>query len=252
MQRTPGFRKAGECMNIILDLMLLLIVGLCIWDGYKRGLIGGIAGIFAVIIALLAGSSLSDHYATAAIPVLKPFVDGYIDSQNTRSTVLEEMGYSATDLSLEDVLESDSSLRYDYAVLCMEQAGFHEDRAEELAERSVRYSDQNDVSMTEAVVSILSDTVTYVMGLALCFLLVLILLVAVSNIGGLAFRLPDSMELLDELGGALMGFIKGFLYCVLLCWLLSFLGLLIGRETLEKTLLARFFLTFRFLTSGLL
>jgi hypothetical protein len=39
---------------------------------------------------------------------------------------------------------------------------------------------------------------------------------------------------------------------VLLCWLLSFLGLVIGRETLESTLLARFFLTFRFLTNGLL
>ena len=82
--------------------------------------------------------------------------------------------------------------------------------------------------------------------------MILILLVAISNIGGLVFRLPDSMELLDELGGALMGFVKGFLYCVLLCWLLSFLGLIIGRGTLEKTLLARFFMTFRFLTNGLL
>ena len=45
---------------------------------------------------------------------------------------------------------------------------------------------------------------------------------------------------------------KGFLYCVLLCWLLSFLGLIIGKDTLENTLLARFFLTFRFLTNGLL
>ena len=248
----PGLRKAGETMNIILDLILLLIVALCIWDGYKRGLIGGIAGIFAIIIALLAGSSLSDNYASEAVPVLEPFVDGYIDSQKTRTSVLEKMGYGTTDLSLEDVLESDSSLRYDYAVLCMEETGFHEARAEELAERSVRYSDQNGVSMTEAVVSILCDTITYVMGLALCFLLILILMVAISNIGGLVFRLPDSMELLDELGGALMGFVKGFLYCVLLCWLLSFLGLIIGRDTLEKTLLARFFMTFRFLTNGLL
>ena len=50
----------------------------------------------------------------------------------------------------------------------------------------------------------------------------------------------------------MIGFVKGFLYCVLLCWLLSFLGLLLGRDTLDNTLLARFFLTFRFLTNGLL
>ena len=166
--------------------------------------------------------------------------------------VLEKMGYGSTDLSLEDVLESDSSLRYDYAFLCMEEVGFHEKRAEELAVRAVRYSDQNDTSMTDAVIAILCDTTTYVAGLTICFLLILILLIAISNIGNLVFRLPDSLQLLDELGGALIGFVKGFLYCILLCWLLSFLGLVIGKETMENTLLGRFFLTFRFLTNGLL
>ena len=73
---------------------------------------------------------------------------------------------------------------------------------------------------------------------------------AIANIGNLSFRLPN-MELLDEIGGAVLGFVKGFLYCVLLCWLLSFLGFLIGKETLEHTTLARFFLAFHFITNGL-
>ena len=134
----------------------------------------------------------------------------------------------------------------------MEELGFHEQRAEELAESAVRYSDQNDTSMTEAVIMVLCDTICYVAGFALCFLLILILLVAISNIGYLTFRLPDSLQLMDELGGALMGFIKGFVYCILLCWLLSFLGIVIGKTTLNNTLLARFFMSFRFLTSNLL
>ena len=261
-------------MRIIIDLVLLLIVALCIWNGYKSGLVGGFAGILAIIIALLAGSMLSSNYAYEAIPVLEPFVDGYIDSQKTRDEVLAEMGYGSTDLSLEDVLESDSSLRYDYAFFCIRQVGFSEQRAEELAERDlkrhflfhaqpvrflldhleiiVNESDQTESDMTEAVVQVLCDAITYVMGLTLSFLLILILLIAVSSIGNLVFRLPDSLQLLDELGGALVGFVKGFLYCVLLCWLLSFMGLIIGKDTLENTLLARFFLTFRFLTNGLL
>ena len=68
----------------------------------------------------------------------------------------------------------------------------------------------------------------------------------------LTFRLPNNLELLDELGGALLGFVKGFLYCILLCWVLSFLGLLIGKETMDHTTLGKFFLAFRFLTKGLL
>ena len=239
-------------MRIILDLVLLLIVALCIWNGYKTGLIGGIAGILAIIIALLAGSTLSANYAYEANPVLEPFIDGFIDSQKTRDSVLLQMGYGSTDLSLEDVLESDSSLRYDYAFLCMQEVGFHEQRAEELAQRSVHYADQNDLNMTDAVVAIICDTVTYVGGLTLCFLLILILLIAVSSIGNLVFRLPDSLQLLDEIGGAMIGFIKGMLYCILFCWVLSFLGLILGKETLENTFLARFFLSFHFLTDGLL
>ena len=50
----------------------------------------------------------------------------------------------------------------------------------------------------------------------------------------------------------MLGFVKGFMYCILLCWVLSFLGIVIGKNTLETTTLAQFFLQIKFLTSGLL
>ena len=129
--------------------------------------------------------------------------------------------------------------------------GFSERRAEELADKAVQVADENGVDMTDAVVSVLCDTITYVGGLLLAFLLILIFLVAVANIGNLSFRLPN-MENLDEIGGTVLGFAKAFLYCVLLCWLLSFLGLVIGKQTMESTTLARFFLSFEFITRGLM
>ncbi len=238
-------------IRLILDIVLLVIVALCTWSGYRRGLIGGIAGILAVVIALFGGSLLSSAYSHEVEPVLQPFVDGYIDSQNIRDDVLKTMGYGYTDLSLEDVLARDSSLRYDYAVECMKTVGIYQERAEELAAKSVEYSDRTGASMTDAVVSVLCSTVSFVGGLVVAFLLILILLVAIGNIGNLSFRLP-SLELLDEIGGAVLGFVKGFLYCVLLCWVLSFMGLIIGKNTLETTTLAQFFLQIKFLTGGLL
>ena len=218
---------------------------------YKQGLIGGVAGILAIVIALFGGSLLSSAYSHEVVPALEPFVDGYIDSAATRDSILDTMGYASSDLSLDDLLARDSSLRYDYAYECMRTVGFHEDRAQELANKAVDYSAANGTTMTDAVVAVLCDTVTYVGGLLLAFLMILIILVAIGNIGNLSFRLPN-MELLDEIGGAVLGFIKGFLYCVLLCWLLSFFGLIIGKETLEHTTLARFFLAFQFVTNSLL
>lgn len=239
-------------IRLILDIVLLVIVALCTWTGYRKGLIAGIAGILAVIIALFGGSLLSSAYSREVVPVLEPFVDGYIDSQNTRNEIVEKLnnGYK-TDLSLEDFLARDSSLRYSYAEECMKTVGIYQDRAEEMARTAVDYADRNGVSMTDAVVAVLCNTASFVGGLTVAFLMILILLVAIGNIGNLSFRLPN-LELLDEIGGAVLGFVKGFLYCVLLCWLLSFLGLIIGKDTLESTTLAQFFLQIKFLTSGLL
>ena len=238
-------------MNLILDIVLLIIVALCTWDGYKRGLIGGIAGILAIIIALFGGSLISSAYAHEVVPALEPFVDGYVDSQITRDALLAQLGYAGSDLSVEDLMAQDSSLRYDYAYECLLSVGIYSEQAEMLAERSVAYADENVTGMTEAVVAVLCDTATYVGGLALGFLLILIFLTAIANVGNLSFRLPN-LELLDEIGGAALGFVKGFLFCVLLSWVLSFFGLIIGKTTIENTTLARFFLAFKFLTNGLI
>lgn len=238
-------------MKAIIDIVLLIIIALCTWGGYKRGLVGGIASILAIIIALFGGGLLSTTYSGEVVPALEPFVNGYMDSAKNRDAILEKLGYAHTELSLDDILKGDTSLRYDYAYECAVSVGLYTERAEEVAERAVKYAEAKDVNMTKAVVSVLCDTVTYVGGMCIAFLMILILIVAVANIGNLSFRLPN-MEALDEVGGAMLGFVKGFVYCTLLCWLLSFFGIIIGKTTLEETTLARFFLAFRFITENLM
>jgi uncharacterized membrane protein required for colicin V production len=238
-------------MKAVIDIILIILLALCTWNGYKRGLVGGVAGILAIIISLLGANILSAAYAHEVVPALEPFVDGYVDSSKNRNVILERMGYGSSDLSLDDILQQDSSLRYDYAYECLSDLGLYEKRAEELAADAVAYAQESGVSMTDAVVAVVCDTVTRVMTTVIAFLLILILLVALASIGNLSFRLPN-MENLDEIGGAVLGFGKGFLYCVLLCWLLSFLGLIIGKETMAHTTLGRFFLLFDTITGALL
>ena len=163
-------------MKAVIDIILLIIIAMCTWNGYKRGLIGGITAILAIVIALFGGSLLSSAYAHEVVPALEPFVDGYIDSQNTREEILDNMGYGSSDLSLDDILKQDSSLRYDYAYECFSSVGIYEKHAEVLAQKAVSYADENNTDMTAAVVAVLCDTVTYVAALVVAFLLILILL----------------------------------------------------------------------------
>ena len=183
--------------------------------------------------------------------MLEPFVSGYLDSHRNRDAILERMGYGSSELSLEDILEQDSSLRYDYAYESLLDLGLYHKRAEDLARKAVVVAEETGVTMTKAIVSVLCDTITTVGTMVIAFLLILIFLVAVASIGNLSFRLPN-LENVDEIGGAILGFGKGFLYCILLCWVLSFLGIIIGKDTMAHTTLGRFFLIFDSLTDSLM
>ena len=238
-------------MKAVIDIILIIIIALCTWNGYKRGLVGGVAGILAIIISLMGASIVSAAYAHEVVPAIEPFVDGYLDSHRNRDAILERMGYGSSELSLEDILKQDSSLRYDYAYESLLDLGLYSKRAEDLASKAVNLAQETGCTMTQAIVSVLCDTITSVGTMLVAFLLILILLVAVASIGNLSFRLPN-LESVDEIGGAILGFGKGFLYCILLCWLLSFLGIIIGKDTMAHTTLGRFFLIFDSLTSSLL
>lgn len=237
-------------MKAVIDIILLIMIALCTWNGYRRGLIGGISGLLAIVIALFGGSLLSSAYAHEVVPAMEPFIDGFIDSQSNRETILDNLGYGETDLSVDDVLRQDSSLRYDYAYEALRILGLYSGTAEKMAVEAVALSDENGLDMRSAVVDVACDRASYVAGLALAFLMILIFLVAVANVGNLSLRLPN-MENLDEIGGAVIGFVKGFILCILLCWFLGFFGIIIGRDTLSGTTLARFFLAFDFI-SGIL
>ena len=238
-------------MKLIIDIVLITIIALCTWGGYKKGLIGSIAALLVIVLSLFCAKMLSAAYSGEVIPAFRPFADGYLSATETRERVLDRMGFSESDKSLDDILADDPSLRYDYAFECMSEVGLYADRADEMASRAVELADSKGENMTDAAVDVLCDVVAYEGGLVLAFLIILIFITAVGNLFNLSFRIPNMVNL-DEIGGAVLGFAKGIIYCVLLCWLLSFFGLVIGKKTLDGTTLARFFLTFRFITNGLM
>lgn len=238
-------------IKLILNVTLMLILALCIWGGFKRGLIGGIASFLAVLIALFGARALTIRYGREVVPALRPFVGGYIDSETNTDEILATLGYGETDLSLEDILEQDTSLRYDYAYECLRSIGFCRAVSEEYAGEAVSYANRYNTSVTSAVITAASNIFAYVGCISLAFIMILILINAIWDMINLDFHLPN-VDMIDEVAGAGMGFVRGFLYCVLLCWVLGFLGLLIGKDTCDSTPLISFFQLFRFLTPNLI
>ena len=118
-----------------------------------------------------------------------------------------------------------------------------------MATEAEEYADSQGSTIEEAIVEVLCTRVAYIAGVALLFIIFLITLMTLANIPNLSFRIPN-MDVLNDAGGAVMGLVNGAIYCILLCWALRFLGLVIGRDTLGNTILAKFFISIDFITSG--
>ena len=233
-------------MRIVIDAALLIIIIICSWNGSKKGLVNSASGILAMIVALFVSCLLSASFSGEAITALRPFVNGYVETQSNNS-VLDSLGINASGKSLYDAIDADPGLRERYCEECFKSLGIHERRADDMAQDAVELIEQTDIDVTDAVVEVLCQTVTYVFGVVLAFALMVIIFTVISNLFNLSFRIPGMPDV-DSIGGIVAGFVKGFLYCVLLCWLLSYCGLIIGKNTLDNTLLGRFFLMFEFIT----
>lgn len=237
-------------MRLIIDLVLVFILVICIWQGYRRGIIRSVLGLSAIIIALILSNVLATNISKHIVPALEPFAGGYIDSEATTSKVLANLGYGDSDKSLDDILAEDSSLRYDYAYECLRETGFFAEVSEDLAQDSVSYAERNNISMTNAVITVVCNSAAYVLCETVMFIMIIILLAGLMDLFNMNIRLPGAPEI-DSLAGAGIGFLEGFIICVLLAWMLGFGGLIIGKNMSDKGLL-NFFLAFRFITRTLI
>lgn len=224
-------------MKIIIDIVLVLILALCIWLGYRKGLVSGIGGLVAIVVSLYAATLLANTFSHELIPVMYPFADGYMESL-MGNEVSENIGIEESGLSLDDYLAQNPDQIEAFCTKSYQAIGIYETEAKHLAEKAQDYVENNDVGIREAIVQTLCSAVTHTGIVLLGSLLILILITAIANIPNLSFRIPNK-DILNDVGGAVTGLFRGLIFCMALVWALSFLGILIGKTTLDGTILAK-------------
>jgi hypothetical protein len=232
-------------MDTVIDLVLLAIIGMCIWAGYKKGLIMGLGGILVIIISLYGANLLSNTFSYEIVDALRPFASGYLEKK-VNEEVRPAMGMGEDEFSIEDYLEAHPDQTDDFCRLSYESMGVHASAAEHMAKEAVDYADTQDASMLDAVTEVLCNRISFVIGFILMFLLILIVLTVIGNLPNLSYKLPN-MERVNNIGGAALGFINGLTYCMLLTWALRFTGIVLSQETLSHTLLASWLMRINFL-----
>ena len=223
-----------------VNLVLIAIVIICAWQGFKKGIIMGIIGVLVIILSLYGAQLLSDTFSYEVIPVLKPFVSGYAETQ-VEKTAFEAFGYEAdingeyhVARSLTDLIAEQPDSRYEISRRVFQKLGIYSDVAESMARKTVAFSDQNNADLSSSVVTILCQSITWYGGFLIAFILLYAAMTVLVNILNLSFRLPY-VGIINDLGGLGIGIFTGLLICAVIVWAIQFTGLVMPESVMGET-----------------
>ncbi|MCL2567899.1 MAG: CvpA family protein [Oscillospiraceae bacterium] len=225
-------------MHIFLDLILLAILGFCAWQGYKRGIIGGILAVIFLIVAIYGGNLVASTYSNMFTDMFNPFVSGYLQSAESQA-IDEVVPRELQHLSTEDLFRLEQGLEPIVIRQVISDLGIHHSRADTFTDRYLELRDDGrsvNSSLTEVLVYAFCFYIVYTIG----FLLILIALTVVYNIIPVSLRLPG-LKLVDEIGGGVLGFVQGILLVFMLTWFLGYVGILLPEGLLTRTWITELF-----------
>ncbi len=234
-------------ITLIMSILLIGIVVICAWQGFKKGIIMGIVEILVILLSVFGAQLLSEAYAYEVIPALKPFVSGYMESR-VEDQAYTLLGYEADEngdynvtYSLNDLLEVNPEIIHSVYRQSYTSLGISDAAAEKMATKADSYREENGCSVVDAAVYVMCQTVTWVLGFALAFLLLFIAMTVIVNLPNLSLRIPF-VGLVNDLGGLGLGIVTGFLFCSLILWFCQYLGLVLPEDTLRSSNAAAYFM----------
>ncbi len=212
-------------MKYVLDLVLVAIIALCAWNGYRKGFILGVSGILALIVAFYGAHLLADAYSQEFTSLLEPFVSGIVDSTVESETTEENV--------TEDELDAN-----DITYASMGKLGIMKSAADNVAEEIEEKVKETGQQLRSAMVEVLCSKLAYVATAVIAFLLIIIIITVIANVLNLAFKLPG-LEVINYVFGILFGLAKGLIFAFAIAWVLRYTGFIFKQETIDETILLK-------------
>lgn len=258
-------------MSIIIDLILVAIIALCAWKGWKSGIIVSVLGIIFIIVSVVVGNIVAKAYYTDFSGVMHPFVSGMVDSG-----VNTALGESLTDKEIVRAAEDDNTVyiylnqgaenkkdadknaakgakkiyvvtedaKEDVWTVCyatMLNLGVAEDSAAKIADEVCLDSVKVNNEMSNRLGDVACDKLAFAVVFAMGFILAAIVFVVIGNIIDIKFTLPGA-ELVNDIGGAVLGAVRGILIVLFIGAVFRYLSIVLPDELISKTALLEYFI----------
>ena len=216
---------------VIIDITVAaVLVGFVIYGG-SRGLVRSLAGLVAVVIALVGAGIAAATFTPPAAEYVTPLIAEKIEER------VEEAVASRTD----EVQMPEVEVAEDLSVgELLALQGLDEEVRGQLSEQAETAMRDTGAAVVEAVVESVAYSFIYGALYILVFLLLILLVHVLIGAMDLVMKLPG-LNLLNALGGALVGVIEGALLLFLAVWVLRRLGVSFETEALAEAHILRIF-----------
>lgn len=222
----------------MIDIVILVVLAVFAFLGWKRGLIRSLAELLVMVLALLLSAQIAKAAAPAVVDnALRPAAHAAI-SQQADEIVAENLPDAAPAQMLERALDAiPNELIRERAKDLLGESGLASDWDPGVSARDalVRLGFQAvDTVLDTLVLDLLQSVLCLV-----CFVVLTILLRLAVKALSLTFQLPV-LKQLNELGGMLLGLAKGLILVLLVVWVLRAAGVMTA-EMAEGSVLAGVF-----------
>ena len=221
---------------VIIDaIAAAVLLGFAIW-GAQRGLFRSLAGLLAVIVALVGAGLIAGALAAPAARLAGPLVEEHIRGQVDKAMEVQ----SSQQVEMPELeMEEDDGFAIEDLLALM---GLDEDVRESLLGDIQEKAVDTGVNVATAIVESVVQSLLYGVLFLLSFLALMLLLKLAVGAMDLVLKLPG-LHLLNSLGGAVIGLAEGALLAFLAIWIARRLGVSFETETVAQTHILHFFTT---------
>lgn len=202
-------------MGLVIDLIIILILGLCIFSGYKRGLAKCLLKICTSILAIII-----------AIVLYKPFVTFIVEN----TTIDENLQMSLEKIINEDNQDEDGKL-------ISEDSGMPKPIVKFLNENVGDTINENKETAVSNATRSAAILIVDIAGVIIIYILAKILLKILTVFIDIAAKLPLIKEF-NKVGGLIYGVLEGVIVIFLILTIISIMTPLIGNYTLVDLILS--------------
>lgn len=228
-------------MSLVIDLILVAIVAICGWRGFRTGIINGVSWILAIVIAIYGANLVATAYYRDVAEVMEPFALSVVENTMNGGSSADEEPDAVIDPSI-SVDERDRLDVYTVSMAVMTRLGITSGAADGIARETADSYEKVSGDMTQFLTNRLCDRAAFVALFAIGFALIAIVFTVIGNVIDLSFGIPGH-ENLNHITGAALGVIRGFLILMVLGCLGRYLGILLKPEIMEKTLILKTIIT---------